>query len=202
MLVVLDLLFYGVFPYLIWAAAKHSVSDYHALLLSTSPSFAYSLFRFAIERQWNVTGLFLIATLLTSTAIDLASGNAEAMIRNNIRTLLGFGVFFLITMLMKRPMAAYFFADAANVWLGEKKKRSAQDFRKPELMPYFQGLTLLFAVRYLFIALAKWSMFEYYGVAGYGILIWWRVALSFAFGAVIVLAFLYVARHVSRIAGS
>lgn len=202
MLVVLDLLFYGVFPYLMWAAAKHSVSDYHALLLSTSPSFAYSLVRFAMERQWNVTGLFLIVTLLTSTAIDLASGNAEAMIKNNILTLFGFGMFFLITMAVKRPMAAYFFADAANVWLGEKKKRSVQDYRKPELLPYFQGLTLLFAFRYLFIALAKWSMFEYYGVNGYGMLIWWRVALSFGFGAVIVLATFFVAQHVSRTVGS
>lgn len=200
MFVVLDLLFYAVFPYILWAAARHSISDYHALLLSTVPSFVYTFLRFAVERQWNVTGLFLIVTLITSTVVDLVSGSAEAMIMNNIRTLFAFGIFFLATMAVRRPMAAYFFADTAMYWFGQKNKRSVDFYRKPECLPYFQGLTLLFALRYLFIAGAKWSMFQSVGVDGYGVLIWWRVMLSWGFGAVILLASFAVAQHVSRLA--
>ncbi|WP_199614888.1 VC0807 family protein [Paenibacillus alkalitolerans] len=200
MFVVFDLLFYALLPYFIWAVGRHTLSDYHALLLSTSPGFVYTLIRFAVERQWNVTGLFLVGTLVTSTTIDLVSGSAEAMIVNNIRTLFGFGLFFLLTMIAGRPMAAFFFADTADYWIRQNNKRSFRDFCTPEVMPYFQALTLLFALRYCFIAGAKWAMFETYGVDGYGILIWWRVALSWGFGALILLASFLVARRIRHVA--
>jgi hypothetical protein len=200
MFVVFDLLFYAVLPYFLWAAGREVFSDYHALLLSSSPGFVYTIVRFWIEKQWNVTGLFLVATLMTSTIIDVASGSAEAMIMNNIRTLFGYGMFFLLTMLIGRPMAAYFFADTAAYWFNDGGKRSVHYFCSPELLPYFQTLTLLFVVRYCFMAGAKWAMFQHYGIDGYGLLIWWRVALSWVFGALILLASFMVARRVRQLA--
>ncbi|HZG74780.1 MAG TPA: VC0807 family protein [Paenibacillus sp.] len=198
-LVVFDLAFYAVMPYAIWVLTRHSLSDYHALLLSTVPGFVYTIFRFAKERSWNVTGLFLIAALLIGTTVDLLSGNAETMILNNIRTLLVFGVFFLATMLAKRPMALYFFEDTARVlgWLPEKA-RSADTLRSEAFLPYFQGLTFLFALRYVAIAIVKLILFSIHGVEGYALLIWWRVALSWGFGALILLASLYVAGRVRK----
>lgn len=158
-----------------------------------------------MERSWNVTGLFLIAALLIGTTIDLLSGNAEMMIQNNIRTLFAFGLFFLATMAAKRPMALYFFADTAKV-LGvspeRADERSADTLRRRDLMPYFHALTLLFVLRYVAIAFAKLFMFEIYGVEGYGLLIWWRVALSWGFGAVILVASLFVARRVREKIGT
>jgi len=186
-------------PYAIWALTRQSLSDYHSLLLSTVPGFVYTIGRFAIERSWNVTGIFLIAALLIGTTVDLLSGDAETMIMNNIRTLLVFGVFFLASMLAKRPMALYFFADTARVlgWLPEHG-RSRDALRDEELMPYFQGLTFLFALRYVAIAFVKLVLFSIHGVEGYGLLIWWRVALSWGFGALILLASLFVASRVRK----
>jgi len=181
---------------------RHALSDYHALLLSTVPGFVYTIGRFAKEKSWNVTGVFLIVALLVGTTVDLLSGDAETMIMNNIRTLLVFGVFFVATMLAKRPMALYFFADTARVlgWLPEGRGRDA--LRDERLMPYFQALTLLFALRYVVIALVKLVMFSIHGVEGYGLLIWWRVALSWGFGGLILLASLYVAGRVRSRIGS
>jgi hypothetical protein len=190
-----------------WILGRQSLSDYHALLLSTVPGFVYTIGRFAKERSWNVTGLFLIAALMIGTTIDLLSGNAELMIQNNIRTLLAFGLFFLASMIANRPMALYFFADTVRV-LGviplpdDEKERSHRKFQKRELMPYFQALTLLFVLRYVVIAFAKLFMFSIYGVEGYGLLIWWRVVLSWGFGALILLASLYVARRVREQIGT
>ncbi|MCI3920339.1 hypothetical protein MO973_08840 [Paenibacillus sp. TRM 82003] len=192
-------------PYAIWLWGRASLSDYHALLLSTVPGFLYTIGRFAKERSWNVTGLFLIAALLIGTTIDLLSGNAELMIQNNIRTLFAFGLFFLASMLAKRPMALYFFADTAKV-LGVPQdrggERSHETLRRSDLLPYFHALTLLFVLRYVVIAVAKLFMFEIYGVEGYGLLIWWRVALSWGFGALILVASLFVARRVREKIGT
>lgn len=197
-IVVYDLLFYAVLPYCIWLLARASLSDYHALLLTTVPGFVYTVLRFVRERSWNVTGLFLMAALLIGTTVDLLSGNAEAMILNNIRTMLAFGAFFVLTILAKRPMAMYFFADTAPLlgWLPPHKER--ETLRDERLLPYFHALTLLFALRYVAIAVVKLFMFTIYGVEGYGVLIWWRVGLSWGFGALILLASLYVANEVRR----
>lgn len=185
-------------PYLIWLLTRTSLSDYHALLLTTVPGFVYTIFRFAKARSWNVTGIFLVAALLVGTTVDLLSGDAETMIMNNIRTLLVFGVFFVASMLLRRPMALYFFADTARLlgWLPEGRGREA--LRDARFLPYFHGLTLLFALRYVVIAFVKLIMFSVYGVDGYGLLIWWRVALSWGFGALILLASLYVASRVRK----
>jgi len=196
--IVFDLLFYAVLPYGIWVVGRESLSDYHALLLSTLPGFVYTIGRFAKERSWNVTGLFLIAALIVGTTVDLLSGNAEAMIRNNIRTLFAFGIFFILTMAVNRPMALYFFADTVRVLGWEEAHAKLDELRRKEFMPYFQALTMLIALRYVFIAAAKLVMFSIYGVDGYGLLIWWRVALSWGFGALILLASMYVAGRVKE----
>lgn len=184
-------------PYAIWIAARSSVTEYHALLLSTVPGFAYTISRFAKERSWNVTGLFLIAALLVGTLVDVLSGDAETMIRNNIRMLLVFGLCFLASIMVNRPLALYFFADTmAVLGLHPQRGKAAETYRRKEWMPYFQALTLLFVLRYATIAAAKTVMFSSYGVSGYGLLIWWRVGLSWGFGAAILLASLYVAGKV------
>lgn len=198
-LIVFDFLFFAVLPYIVWTWVRHLVSDYHALLLSTVPCFIYSAGRFVLKRTWDVTGIFLVATLLIGTAADLLSGNAENMIQNHIRVLLAFSLLFVASMLAKRPLALYFYADTVKLlgWMPEDH-RHPDNLRKRELLPYFQGLTLLFALRYVVLGLANFQMFSLYGVEGYGLLLWWRAGISWGFGALILLASLYVAGRVKE----
>lgn len=72
-----DLLFYIAIPYLIWNQGKDIIGDYYAILLSTAPAFVYTIYTFIKDRQFNVTGLFIVITPLARTIIDLISGNGD-----------------------------------------------------------------------------------------------------------------------------
>src|SRR5690625_7616003 len=59
-LMLLDLICYGVIPFLIWNYGRESLGDYIAILLSTVPGFIYTIYRFIKEKQLNIFGLFII----------------------------------------------------------------------------------------------------------------------------------------------
>lgn len=58
-LITLDLLCYGVIPFIIWNYGREPLGDYIAILLSTVPGFIYTVYRFAKENQLNIAGIFV-----------------------------------------------------------------------------------------------------------------------------------------------
>ena len=83
-MVIMELLFYAALPYVIWKFGREPLGDYVAMLLSTIPGFIYTIYRFIKDKQFNVTGVFILASLLLSTTVDLLSGSAEQMIWNGV----------------------------------------------------------------------------------------------------------------------
>ncbi|TYR81783.1 hypothetical protein FZC66_08100 [Priestia megaterium] len=179
-----DLLFYIAIPYLIWNQGKDIIGDYYAILLSTAPAFFYTIYTFIKERQFNVTGLFLVVTLLVRTIIDLLSGNAETMLINQVYFMVGLAVFVLVTILVKKPIGLYFFVDTAYL-MGYKREDSLKLFYEPDLFKMMNWLTVLFAGRYVFLALVKYMLIQKYGVDGYGNMIVFRQAVTWAFSILI-----------------
>ena len=51
------------------------------MLLSSVPGIIYTLYTF--EKQFNVTGFFILITLISNTTVDLLSGSAERMLWND-----------------------------------------------------------------------------------------------------------------------
>ena len=70
---ILDLVFYLVIPFLIWKFAKPYIDPYYAMLLSSVPGIIYTLYTFKKEKQFNVTGFFILITLISNTTVDLFS---------------------------------------------------------------------------------------------------------------------------------
>src|SRR5699024_12004654 len=112
-LMLLDLICYGAIPFLIWSYGREPLGDYLAILLSTVPGFIYTIYRFIKEKQLNIFGLFIITSLLISTAVNLLSLSASTMLWNQVYLGFGFGLVFLISSLIKKPLALYFAVDVA-----------------------------------------------------------------------------------------
>lgn len=115
--------FYIAIPYLIWNQGKDIIGDYYAILLSTAPAFVYTIYTFIKDRQFNVTGLFIVITLLARTIIDLISGNAATMLNNQVYFMIGLAVVVLFTIVIKKPIGLYFFVDTAYL-MGYKREDS------------------------------------------------------------------------------
>ncbi|WP_110113139.1 VC0807 family protein [Bacillus sp. CGMCC 1.16541] len=180
----MDLLFYIVIPYLIWNQGKDIIGDYYAILLSTAPAFFYTIFTFVKEKQFNVTGLFLVITLLLKTIVDLISGNAETMLMNQVYFMIASGLFLIMTIFINKPLTLYFFVDTAYL-MGYKREDSRKLFHEKDIFPMFKWLTLLFAARYFALAVVKYWLLQKYGVEGYGTMIVFRQGVTWAFSLVI-----------------
>ncbi|WP_054752138.1 VC0807 family protein [Piscibacillus salipiscarius] len=116
-----DILFYLVIPLIIWNYGRDLMGDYYAILLSTFPGFLYTVYRFIEQRQINITGMFVITTLLISTMVDILSPDAKAMLWNQVYLGYAFAGVFLFSMLIKKPLALYLAVDFAYLQGYERK---------------------------------------------------------------------------------
>ncbi|TYS60168.1 hypothetical protein FZC74_08485 [Sutcliffiella horikoshii] len=189
-IVVFDLLFYLALPYLIWKFGQEPLGDYYAILLSTAPGFVYTIVRFAVERQFNVTGIFIMVSLLVSTLVDILSGDAFTMLQNSVYVSAGFGILILGTMLIKKPLALYFGADIAYLQ-GHKREDSLKLYQHKNILPSFYFITAVFALRGLVGAGLKYYLIGVYGVDGYDRILFFMKVNGWIFGALIAAGFIY-----------
>lgn len=109
--ILFDIICYAVIPFFIWNYGRGILGDYYALLLSTVPGLIYTLYRFITERQLNLTGLFIISSLAISTTVNLLSSTAEDMLWNQVYVGIAFAMIFLLSIVIKKPLALYFAVD-------------------------------------------------------------------------------------------
>ncbi|MBB4824730.1 hypothetical protein HNO89_001954 [Sporosarcina luteola] len=165
--IVYDLLIYMAVPYFIWNYGREPLGDYAALLLSTVPGLLYTLFRFIHERQFNITGAFILVSLLIDTLVNLLSGSAERMLWNQVYLGYGYALLYLISILLKKPLGLYFGVDFAYM-LGNPREPSKKLFFSKELFTWFQLVTLLLVIRGIVQNTFKFWLIDSYGVDGYG----------------------------------
>ncbi|MEQ6356007.1 VC0807 family protein [Lysinibacillus sp. M3] len=77
-------MFYAGLPYVIWNFGREPLGDYTAMLISTIPGIVYTIYRFILDKQFNITGLLILCSLALGTTVDLLSGSAEQMIWNGV----------------------------------------------------------------------------------------------------------------------
>lgn len=193
-----DLLFYLILPYLIWKYGRDPLGDYYALLLSTAPGFLFSVYRFFVMKQFNITGLFLISTLLAGSLVDLLSGSAERMLWNQVYFGLFMGGVYLVSILIRKPLVLYFAVDIAAL-RGMDRQHSFQLFGSKEILKYIELFTLLFVVNYCFGSGLKSYLILEYGVENYDkILLFMRVK-NWIFSGINILAFILVSKRITEI---
>jgi len=161
-----DLVMYLGIPLLIWNTCRPFLGDYFAMLLSTVPGIIYTLYTFFREKQYSVTGLFILATMIIGIVLDLSSKTAHQMLWNYVYLNIGLVIFWCLTMIVKRPMAMYFFIDYAFLH-GVPKEHTRVVYRQKEIFRYFIYLTSFLAVRDFIDILLRIFLIHLYDVEGF-----------------------------------
>lgn len=194
----LDILFYIILPFIIWSYGRESLGDYWAMLLSTSPGFIYTVFRFVIDRQFNITGTFILISLLIGTLVDLLSGSAERMLWNQVIVGLAFSLIYLGSLTLKKPLALYFFVDLAYLQ-GYERENSKKLFFRRELLIWFQLLTLLFVVRGVTLAgLKSWLIYKY-GVDAYSSMLLYMRVIGGSFSVLMAIGYVFIGIKIKQV---
>jgi len=162
----LDLVIYLIVPLLIWNTCRALLGDYFAMLLSTVPGVIYTFFTFIKEKQFSVTGLFILGTMVIGSIMDIYSKTAHQMLWNYVYLNIGLVTFWCLTMLAGRPMAMYFFIDYAFLH-GVPKTHTRVLYRKMPYFRYFMLLTGFLALRDLTDAFLRIFLIHHYDVEGF-----------------------------------
>ncbi|XKE94626.1 hypothetical protein LG326_15860 [Metaplanococcus flavidus] len=194
--IVFDILCYAVLPYFIWNYGREPLGDYYAMLLSTVPGFIYTIYRFAIERQFNIAGLSILLSLFLSTLINLLSSNAESMLWNQVYLGYAYGMVFLVSILLRKPLALHFAVDFVYLQ-GVAKKDSIAEFSRKGIFMWFQLLTLLLFTNSVFQNSLKAWLIQSYGVDGYGEMLIYMKISGWTFNVLIMAGFFFVGSKVN-----
>ncbi|WP_284141789.1 VC0807 family protein [Virgibacillus sp. LDC-1] len=197
-LMILDLICYGAIPFLIWNYGREPLGDdYIAILLSTVPGFVYTVYRFIKEKQLNILGLTIITSLLLSTIINLLSTSAINMLWNQVYLGFAEGIVFLLSTVIKKPLALYFAVDLAYLQ-GHPRKYSRALYKAKGLFIWFQLLNLLFTLRYVATNSLKAFLVQSYGAEGYGKVIIYMNICSWIFNGLLFLGFIIVSNKIAQ----
>lgn len=197
-LVILDIICYLAIPFFMWNHLRESLGDYWAMLLSTVPGFVYTIYRFIAEKQFNISGLFIISSLLIGTSVNLLSGSAEKMLWNQVYLGFVYAAFYLLTIIIRRPLAMCFAADFAYLQ-GHPRKNSLALFSRKELFGGFQIITLLFVIRFIFQNSLKAWLILTYGVDGYGQMLIYMNISGWIFSGLITLGFILIGIKTNKV---
>ncbi|WP_164670080.1 VC0807 family protein [Virgibacillus doumboii] len=189
-LIILDIICYAALPFIIWRYGRDLMGDYPAMLISTIPGFIYTIYRFIVEREFNIGGFFIIGSLFIGTTVDLLSGSAEQMLWNGIYLGLFYVLVHLIALIFRRPLALYFAVDAMYLQ-GYPRKNSTSLYYEKGIFMWFQLIQVIFIVRGLFMAGLKTWLLQKYGVDGYEQMLIYRQISGWFFGLLITAGFFY-----------
>jgi hypothetical protein len=159
------LIYLGV-PLLIWNTCRSFLGDYLAMLLSTIPGIIYTLFTFFKEKQYSITGLFILSTMVISGLLDVFSRSAHQMLWNMVYMNIGLVLFWCFTIIIKKPMAMLFFIDYSYL-NGVPKSESRSLYIQKPFFRYFIFLTLFMTFRDLADIFLRVFLIHLYDVDGF-----------------------------------
>lgn len=192
-IVLWDLMIYVALPLFVWKILRDYTGDYYAMLLSSVPGILYTIYRFIEMKKVNTFGLFILFTLIIGTLIDVLAGSSLQLLWNNVYYAAGISLFFLGTMVLRRPITLYFGLDFAELQ-GHDRTFSKRLFYKKPLYILFQLITLSFALRSGILAIVKaWLIMEY-GVEAFDKGIILRQAFSWIMTGVTIIGFFYIGK--------
>lgn len=190
-LILYELIFYAVLPYVLWNFGREPLDDYTAMLISTIPGIGYAIYRFILDKQFNIMGLFILSSLALGTMVDLLSGSAEQMIWNGVYLSLFYTFLYIFTLMIKRPLSLYFAVDFAYLQ-GYARIDSRALFFQKGIFKWFQFIQVIFIIRGLFMAGLTVYLLKKYGIDGYGGMLIFKQLAGWAFSIFIIGMFFYI----------
>jgi hypothetical protein len=136
------------------------------MLLSTFPGIIYTLYTFFKEKQYSITGLFILSTMVISGLLDVFSGSAHQMLWNMVYMNIGLVLFWCFTIVIKKPMAMIFFIDYSYL-NGVPKSESRSLYLQKPFFRYFIYLTLFMTFRDLADIFLRVFLIHLYDVDGF-----------------------------------
>ncbi|MCA1054334.1 hypothetical protein LCM10_04985 [Rossellomorea aquimaris] len=192
-----DIIFYLIFPIVIWNISRDYIGDYYAMLLSSVPGIIYSVIRFILLKKVNLFGLFMIGTLLAGTLVDVLSGSALNLLWNNVYYSYGIGLFFILTILFNRPITLFFALDFVEMQ-GYDRKEMRTIFYQKRILNLFKLITFGFAFRDILLASIKVWLISEYGVEAFDKGLILRQILSWTLTGVTIYGFIYISKILSE----
>ncbi|WP_445613802.1 VC0807 family protein [Geobacillus sp. YF-1] len=195
--VMLDVVFYVVFPIVLWHALRGPVGEYGAMLICTVPGAVYTVYRFWVSHRVQWFGAFLLANLAVSTLLNVFAGSALQMLWNDVSYSIVLSVLFLGTVIVKRPLMLYFSLDFVEMQ-GAPRAAMKKRFFEGDVFPLFQWITVGFAVRDGLLAAIKAYLIVRYGVEAFDRAIVVREIVSWGITILCIFGFARISKIISE----
>ena len=190
-LFILELIFYVLLPYALWNFGREPLGDYIAMLVSTVPGIIYTIYRFILDKQFNLIGVFILGSLSLGMTVNLLSGSAEQMIWNGVYLSLFYTCIYLVTFLIKRPLSLYFAVEFTYLQ-GYAREDSKALFYKKGIFYWFQVIQIVFIIRGIFLAALTVFLLEKHGIDRYGSMIINKQIAGWVFSIIVIGMYFYI----------
>lgn len=195
--VFLDLIFYLGIPLLAWNLCRESWGDYLTVLLGMLPAVIYTIVTFVKNREWNVTGIFFLSLIALNFIMNLLSHTALQELWNSVWMGCISIAFYLLTMVIKRPIGVYFFIDYAYA-RGVPREQSRALYCSPDHFHHFFKFTLFLCFRELVVIIVKSVMIKELGIEGFNTIQVTSTVFNYVFTAFMVAYIMYIVKQVSK----
>ncbi|MBY0121201.1 VC0807 family protein [Bacillus sp. S/N-304-OC-R1] len=196
-IVLLDILFYVVFPLAVWNLGRGFIGDYLAMILSTVPGILYSLYRFFELKKVNFFGIYLLTNLLITFLIDVLAGSAIQLLWNNVIYSYILGLIFFGTIIAKRPIFLYMALDLIEMQ-GQDRSEMKSLFFSKRIRSIFSWITAGFALKFIILAGIKTWLIQEYGVEAFDKGIILRQILNWGFTIVSLSGFYFINKELGN----
>jgi hypothetical protein len=156
-----DVVIYLVLPVAVWRLGEGHLPDYYLILLTGIPGIIYTVLTLAIRKKANFTGIFLLATMLIDSALDLLAGSVRNMFLYGFWQSVVMILFYALTLLFRRPVSMYFALDVAELQ-GYNRQETRELYVSPKPWRLLQLITVLMGVKSLGFAIIKWSVLTHF----------------------------------------
>ena len=187
----LDLLFYLALPLLIWNYGRVYMGDYTAILVSSSVGILYSIYRFYTMKKVSFTGMYILISLLIKIFIEFFAGSALQLLWNHIYYDFVTALFFLVTIVIKKPASLYLTLDIVELQ-GNDRALMKDLFHRGRIFSVFNVITLVFCFRELVLAVTRIILVGRFGVDAYDEGIIYQQVISWIFTIIAGVGFIYV----------
>ncbi|CAB3774497.1 VC0807 family protein [Paraburkholderia humisilvae] len=193
----IELLIYLGLPLLSWNLLRGHMSDYGLILVGLVPGLLYTIATVVLKKEWSVSGVFFLVVIVLNLLVDLASSNANQALWNPVWLSCTVLTFYMLTMLLKRPLGMFFFIDYAH-GMGVPRERARMLYRHPRNIHHFYKFTVLLMLHEIASIAIRSVLLNRYGVNGYNQIQVSTSVVNYVFTGFTIIYVIYIQQHIDR----